>query len=166
MGTFVESWNPGIKTKESTHPKFYLFDPGVVRACSGLLNQELESDFLGFMFETFILGQIRAYLNQSFKYYNIRHYTVSQSYDIDFVVQTRKPVMSKRGEIVLVEVKYGKKFRSDWIKGLNDFSKLSKDAIAGSHVVYNGSERLQVDGIDVWPTAMFLDALFKGKILP
>jgi hypothetical protein len=74
--------------------------------------------------------------------------------------------MSKRGEIVLVEVKYGKKFRSDWIKGLNDFSSLSKDAIAGCHVVYNGAERLQVDGIDVWPAAMFLDALFNGKILP
>ena len=166
MGTYVESWNPGIKTKESTHPKFYLFDPGVVRACSGLLNQELESEFLGFMFETFIFGQFRAYLNQSFKYYNICHYTVSQSYDIDFVVQTRKPVMSKRGEIVLVEVKYGKKFRSDWTKGLNDFSKLSKDAIAGSHVVYNGSERLQVHGVDVWPVAMFLEALFNDKILP
>jgi hypothetical protein len=68
-------------------------------------------------------------------YYNICHYSVSQSYDIDFVVQTRKPVMSKRGEIVLVEV-------------------------------YNGAERLQVDGIHVWPAAMFLDALFNGKILP
>jgi hypothetical protein len=32
--------------------------------------------------------------------------------------------------------------------------------------VYNGAERLQVDGIDVWPAAMFLDALFNGKILP
>lgn len=90
---------------------------------------------------------------------------VLQSYDIDFVVQTRKPVMSKR-EIVLVEVKYGKKFRSDWRKGPNDLSMHSKDAIVGSHIVYNGNERLQVHGIDVWPAAMFLEALFNDEILP
>ena len=164
MGTYVESWNPGVKAKEATHPKFYLFDTGIVRACAGLLNQELESEYLGFMFETFILGQIRAYLNQSFKYYSIFHYTVLQSYDIDFVVQTRKPVMSKRGEVVLVELKYGKKFRSEWMNGIEDFSRLSKDSLAGKHIVYGGGDRLQVNGVEVWPAAMFLEALFNGKI--
>ncbi len=45
MGTMVEAYCPGYKSKEIAHPKFYLFDPGVVRACAGLLNQQLESDY-------------------------------------------------------------------------------------------------------------------------
>lgn len=165
IGTYIRSWNPGLKSKESTHPKFYLFDPGIARACAGLLNQELESEYLGFMFETFILGQIHAYQNQTFKYFDIYHYSITQSYDIDLVIQTKKPVMSKRGEIVLLEIKYGKKFRPDWLKGLVDLKKLSKEKIKGSHIVYTGKDRLQVDGVDVWPVEAFLKSLFHGDII-
>lgn len=165
MGSYVGPWNPGVKKKESAHPKFYLFDPGIVRACAGLLNQDLESEYLGFMFETFILGQIRAYLNQSFKYYEIFHYTLASSYDIDFIVQTRKRVLTRPGQLVAIEVKYGKKFRHEWIKGLCDFASLSKETVTGKHVVYCGRDRLEVEGVHVWPTAMFLDELFRGKIV-
>lgn len=165
LGSYVPSWNPGLKTRESSHPKFYLFDPGVARACGGLLNQELEREYLGFLFETFLLGQLRAYLNQTFKFFPISHYTVLTSYDIDFVIQTKKPVMKKKGAVVLVEVKYGKRFRPEWLKGLNDFAKLSKDTVAGSHVVYTGKDRLKIDGIDIWPIEMFLRELFEGGIV-
>jgi predicted AAA+ superfamily ATPase len=165
LGTTIGPWNPGLKTKESRHPKFYLFDPGVVRASGGLLNQNLESDFLGFQLETFVLGQIRAYLSQTNKFFPIYHYTISGSYNIDFVVQTRKPLMGKRGEVICIEVKYGKKYRSDWAKGFRDFSSLSKDSVKGQHIIYCGQDRLRDDGVDVWPVKDFFDALFKGKII-
>jgi len=67
----------------------------------------LESEYLGFMFETLVLGQLPAYLNQTYKYFDIYHYSITQSFDLDFVIQTKKPVMSKRGEIVVLESKYG-----------------------------------------------------------
>jgi predicted AAA+ superfamily ATPase len=165
IGSYVEAWNPGLKSKESTHPKFYLFDPGVARACAGLLNQDLESEYLGFMFETFILGQLKAWLNQSFKFFPVHHYTVANSYDIDLVVQTKKPVMSKKGELVCIDIKYGKKFRSEWLKGLKDFAKISKDKVTGRHLVYCGRDRLEVEEIQVWPVEAFLDALFTGELL-
>jgi len=50
IGEYVEAYTSRLKTKDTSHPKFHLFDPGVVRACAGLLNQDLESDYLGFMF--------------------------------------------------------------------------------------------------------------------
>jgi predicted AAA+ superfamily ATPase len=165
LGSYVPALTPGLKKKESTHPKFYLFDPGVVRACAGLLNQALESDYLGFMFETFILGQLRAYLSQSFKYFPISHYTIAQSYDIDFVIQTKKALLSKKGELVCLEVKLGRKFRSEWTKGIVDFAALSKDKVIGKHLIYNGNDLLSVDGVKVWPVAAFLAALFTGEIL-
>lgn len=165
IGSYVEAWNPGLKSKESTHPKFYLFDPGVARACAGLLNQDLESEYLGFLLETFILGQLKAWLNQSFKFFPVHHYTVANSYDIDLVVQTKKPVMSKKGELVCIDIKYGKKFRSEWLKGLKDFAKISKDKVTGRHLVYCGRDRLEVEEIQVWPVEAFLDALFTGELL-
>lgn len=165
LGTMIGPWNPGLKTKESRHPKFYLFDPGVVRASGGLLNQPLESDFLGFQLETFVLGQLRTYLSQTNKYFPIFHYTVSGSYDIDFLVQTRRPLMGKKGALICIEVKYGRRYRSEWTKGLRDFCMLSKDQSLGQHVIYCGQDRLRDDGIDVWPVQGFFDALFRGEIL-
>jgi len=164
VGGYVDPYRPGIKSKESAHTKFYLFDPGIVRACAGLLNQDLESEYLGFMFETFVLGQLRAYLNYNFKFYPIYHYTVTNGYDIDFILQVKKPVMSKKGELICIEVKYGKKYRSEWIKGIKDFKRLSKDRVVGAHIVYTGSDRLEIEGVSVWPVADFLRNLFDGDL--
>jgi predicted AAA+ superfamily ATPase len=165
LGSFVSSWNPGLKAKESRHPKFYLFDPGVVRACGGLLNQGLESDFLGFQLETLTLGHLRQYLSQTDKFFPICHYTINGSYDIDFIVQTKKPIMGKRGAVVCVEVKFGKKYRSEWTKGIRDFCAVSKDEIKGKHIVYCGQDLLKDDDISIWPFQQFMLALFRGEIL-
>ena len=165
MGGYLDAYCPGYKTKEVTHPKFYLFDTGVVRACAGLLNQNLESDYLGFMFETFILAQLRAYLSYNFKYFPIYHYSISGSYDIDFVVMTKKPVMAKMGSFVNIEVKYGSKFRPDWLKGLKDFKSIAHKQNVSSHIVYNGNDLMKLEDATVWPVALFLQALFQGDIL-
>ena len=165
LGTMVPPWVPGMKAKESRHPKFYLFDPGVVRACGGLLNQTLESEFLGFQFETFVLGQIRTYLGQSFKYFPIFHYTIAGSYDIDFIIQSKKPVMGKKGEVICLEVKLGKQYRSEWSKGLIDFESQSKDQIRAKHIIYGGKDHIRDQDIEVWPAEDFFAALFSGKIV-
>jgi predicted AAA+ superfamily ATPase len=164
IGTMIGSWNPGLKAKESRHPKFYLFDPGVVRACAGLLNQPLESEFLGFQLETLVLSQLRTYLNQTFKFFPLYHYTITGSYDIDFVIQTKKPVMGKKGELVCIEVKYGKKYKPEWCKGLIDFATLSKDHVVGKHILYCGLDRMGDQGVEIWPVVRFFDELFAGEI--
>ena len=164
LGTMIGSWSPGLKAKESRHPKFYLFDPGVARACAGLLNQPLEAEFLGFQLETLVLAQLKTYLSQTFKFFPIFHYSIAGSYDIDFIIQTKKPVMGKPGELICIEVKYGKKYRSDWSKGLRDFATASKDRIASRHIVYCGLDRLSDDGIEIWPIKQFVEALFSGQI--
>ena len=164
IGSMVEPWTPGLKTKESRHSKFYLFDPGVARVCAGLLGQGLESNYLGFQFETFILGQIRAFLSQTFRFFPIYHYTVAGSYDIDLIVQTKKSVMGGKAELVCIEVKYGKKYRPDWIQGLLDFTSLSKDTVKARHLVYGGTDKREECGVKIWPVADFLKALFDGEL--
>jgi predicted AAA+ superfamily ATPase len=164
LGTTISPWTPKLKAKESRHPKFYLFDPGITRACAGLLNQVLESEFLGFQLETLLLAQLRCYLSQTFKFFPIFHYTISGSYDIDFIVQTKRPVMGKKGELICIEVKYGKVYREEWGKGMRDFATISKDLVRSSHIVYGGSDRLSDKGVEIWPFKTFVDAIFEGAI--
>jgi len=79
-------------------------------------------------------------------------------------VQVKKPVLRQKGELVAIEIKYGKKFRTEWTKGLNDFTSISKDRIIGSHIIYTGADRLESNGVQVWPVAEFLKEMFNGKI--
>ena len=164
MGSFVEAFCPGFKSKELTHPKFYMFDTGVARSCAGLLNQHLESDYLGFLFETFILAQMRAYLSYSQKFFPIFHYSIGGSYDIDFVVMTKKPVMSKKAKYVNIEVKYGSKFKSEWLSGLKDFARIASQHEVSNHLVYCGKDHMEIDGVTIWPVEKFLANLFLHKI--
>jgi hypothetical protein len=69
------------------------------------------------------------------------------------VLQTKNP--HKKGAVVLVYVEYEKGSRSEWLKGLNDFAKLSKDTDAGSHLVYTVKDRLEINGMDIWPIRTF-----------
>jgi predicted AAA+ superfamily ATPase len=165
LGSYVDSFCPGYKTKEVRHPKFYLFDTGVVRACAGLLNQRLESDYRGFLFETFLLAQIRAYLSLNNKYFPIQHYSISQSYDVDFVVMTKKPVMGRKGSYVNIESKLGKKFKPEWTAGLLDLAKHSRGQVESSHIVYCGKDMIERDGVKIWPVALFCEQLFAGAVI-
>lgn len=41
IGAWLPAWRPRAKVKEVSHPKFYLFDTGVVRALSRCLREPL-----------------------------------------------------------------------------------------------------------------------------
>ncbi len=165
IGSMLPAYRPGLKTKELAHAKFYFFDVGVARACAGLLNQSLIPDWLGFAFETLVLAEIKAQLSYHQKYYPIYHYSIAQSYDIDFVIQTKKPVMSQSGNIVCIEVKLGSKFKPQWLNGLKDFAGLTKERVLGQHIVYMGIDHMEIDGVQIWPASDFLNALANGEIV-
>ncbi|MGK5089026.1 AAA family ATPase, partial [Bdellovibrionota bacterium FG-2] len=61
IGYRLPAYQPGLKTKEVAHPKFYFFDPGVARAAAGLVREPLDRSQLGFQLETFLLNEVRAY---------------------------------------------------------------------------------------------------------
>jgi len=65
----------------------------------------------------------------------------------------------------LYAVKNGKKYRTEWNKGIKDFRTTSKDRIGNSHIIYMGSDRMKKEGVNIWPVDLFLRELFEGNIL-
>ena len=47
LGDFLPAYRPGAKVRESTHARFYWFDPGVARAAAGLLFEPVDRLWLG-----------------------------------------------------------------------------------------------------------------------
>jgi len=166
--TLLASRVPAIKldlrTKETVHPKFFMFDSGLARAAAGLVMHEVDRAWKGFAFEGLIYHELRAYNALSFKSRSIFHYAVSGSFDVDFLVQSKPKTLSASQQLIAIEVKSGKNFKTDWLHGLKILTQEAPQKISRALVVYQGRDRLLVDGIEVLPVEQFLDELHRGNI--
>lgn len=154
----------GIRTKETAHPKFFLFDTGVARAAAGLARDPVDSIWKGFAFEALLLHELRGHAALSGKERPIFHYSVSGGFDVDFLVQTRAKTLSAPRRFVAIEAKLGTRIRPKWTNGLRTLLRECGAQVQRGIVVYTGKDRLAVDGIEIMPAALFLEELHCGRI--
>lgn len=157
LAAFKAKWN----SKESTHPKFYLFDPGVARACAGLVNDEVDSVWHGHSFETLIINEVRAHNHYLKKNRNLFYY--SAGYEIDLIIENKKKTLSTAQELTAIEIKFSKKWDKRWNSSLVDFKNKSKGRVRRLIGVYRGSEKLEFPDVVVYPAEEFLLKLSEGK---
>lgn len=155
----------GIRTKETTHPKFFLFDTGVARAAAGLARDHVDSVWRGFAFEALLHHELRGYAALAGKDRPLAHYSVSGGFDVDFLVQTRPKTLSAPRQFVAIEAKVGAKFKSQWIGSLRTLLRECGSQIRRGIIVYTGKDRLKRDGIDVMPAGLFLEELHAGRVV-
>lgn len=165
IGYRLPAYQPGIKAKETAHPKFYFFDSGVARAAAGLTREPIDSALAGFFFETFLLNEVRAYSEYSRKKRELFYYSVSGGGDIDLIIQLEKKTVQKQDTVIAVEFKMRNQWDSSWTRQLESFRELKgfKNVIRVIGV-YTGERRLRSGGVDVLPVDDFLGELFSGKI--
>lgn len=165
IGFKLMAYRPGIKVKESASPKFYFFDSGVARVAAGMTREHLDREYLGYLFETFLLNEIRSYNHYSGLHRNIFHYNVSNSHEIDLIVQLTKKTVSRPEKVIAIEIKYSPKWNPKWSGKFQLFSlghkKVQIDKAIG---IYTGKQRLTINNTDIYPVELFLEELFKGNI--
>jgi uncharacterized protein len=157
VGVLLPSWQPRAKVRERAHPKFYFFDPGVVRALSGRLREPLDSAEKGRLFETWILHELRAWINSSRSGGELSYWRTASDVEVDFIWQ--------RGEnVIAFEVKSAKEWRSAYSNSIKNLSASAK--ISAAYGIYDG-ERERLDGpVRVMPVKRFLADLYAGNIIP
>ena len=165
LASRVPAVSLGIRTKETTHPKFFLFDTGVARAAAGLARDQVDSVWKGFAFEALLHHELHGYASLAGKDRPLFHYSVSGSFDVDFLVQTRPKTLSAPRQFVAIEAKLGGKFKPQWAGGLRTLLRECGSQIRRGIIVYTGKDRLKIDEIDVMPAALFLDELHAGRIV-
>ncbi len=164
VGFRLPAWRPRIKARESAHPKFYWFDPGVARAAAGLLRDSVDSAWLSKALETWLIHEVRSYNLYSLRQRRLFYYALPSELEIDLIVETQKALSSRSSEIVGLEFKLSKKWRREWEKPLRDLAASKKARIKRMIGVYTGSERLTFDDFEVLPVADFLSELHAGRI--
>ncbi len=161
IGFRLQAIQLGLQTKESSHPKFYFFDHGVARACSGLIFEEVDNVCRGFAFENYVLNEIRAFNHYMKKHRDLYFYKVTGGLEIDVLVEIKKKTLSAPQELMAIEIKYSTKWDRRWSKNLADFRQ-SCNKVKKTIGVYVGNEILTQNGVTIFPFQEFVDRLYKG----
>jgi len=156
IGAWLPAWRPRAKVKEVSHPKFYLFDTGVVRALSRRLREPLEGAERGALLETLVFHELRAQIAYSGCGGELSYYRTPSGTEVDFVWH--------RGALAVgIEVKASPRWRPEHGRGLAELHRAG--VVNGCCGVYLGDIALQDGPIRVLPLRAFLGELSGGRVL-
>jgi predicted AAA+ superfamily ATPase len=150
VGHWLPAWQPRVKIREVAHPKFYLFDCGVVRAVSGRLRAPLHETERGAALETWMLHELRAHVEHAGVGGELSYYRTPAGVEVDFIWSG--PVSS-----VAIEVKAATTWRSADGVALKDLHR--RKVVPRVVGVYRGDHPLRDGPVHVWPVRDFLARL-------
>lgn len=156
LGSWLPAYRPRAKVKEVANPKFYWFDSGVLNAAAGGFQQPLPQDWNGILLEHWLHHELTSYLNYLKKKGSLGFWRTPSGSEIDFLWWYGK-------KIIAIEVKSAKKFKKEFLKGINAFQE--NKTLHSSWVVYLGKEILKVNQTFILPVHEFLKQLYQGKII-
>ena len=105
LGFALEPYHASVRKRQRQAPKFYLFDPGVVRALNGTLNVELVPSTYAFRraFEHFVLLEVMRLSDYRRTDYRFSYLRTKDGAEIDLIVE--RP----GGRTALVEITSGER---------------------------------------------------------
>jgi uncharacterized protein len=156
IGFWLPAWQRRAKVKEVASPKFYLFDPGVVRALGGRLREPLDGSERGFLLETWVLHELRAYLAFQNLGGELRYWRTPAGSEVDFVWTRGKRAIG-------IEVKAAPTWRKEFGGPLKDL--LTAGIVTAGFGIYTGTAELKDGPLRVLPLKSFLKALTNGNVL-
>lgn len=154
VGVRVPAWQPRLKVREVAHPKFYFFDPGVVRAVAGTLRAPVHDSERGPLLETWVLHELRAHLQLAQCGGEIQWYRTGAGAEVDFIWRGPRHAVG-------FEVKASSRWRTEAGNTLRELlaAKVIKRAVA----VYLGDAALLDGGVQVLPAKQWARQL--GELL-
>jgi len=124
----------------------------------------LDNSYRGFLFETFLINQIRAYNSYSDKNRDLSYYRVSGTNEIDLIIETKRKTLNVKPEVICLEFKISKKWDFKWAEPGHGFANQKSVKVTKKIGVYTGNEELLRDDFHVYPVRTFIKKLFLGEI--
>ncbi len=152
LGHTLEPWRKSKKRRLIETAKFYLFDPGVVRALSGMRHIQPGSEEFGRAFEHFLIEEVRAYLSYAERYLPLSFWRTSTGLEVDLLIG---------GLALAIEFKATPAVDERHTKGLR--ALLADQRVKNAIVVSLDPVPRQLSGgIIVYPWQMFCQKLWAG----
>jgi uncharacterized protein len=140
----LPAWRPGLGARESSTPKIYVCDSGLLAYLLGADEQRSESDdqVIGKICETFVAAELLKHASWARDELRLHHYQRDRE-DVDLVLENR------RGEIAAVEVKARASLNvRDW-RWLGKLRDARGAQFKSGIVVYSGDQTIPL-GDRLW----------------
>ena len=158
IGYWLPAWKLKSATKQVQQSKFYFFDGGVVRALSGRLPYPPTQEERGPLVETFILNEIRAFLNYSGRHYRPHYWRSYDGAEVDVLCETA-------AGFVAIEIKAAARWDRRFNRGLHRVRQHLDQHETACYGVYLGQRAALWDDVRILPVLDFLKRLWNGEIL-
>ena len=156
LATWLPAFRPKARVRETAHPKLYCFDPGVARSLARRTRLPLESAERGPLLETWVLHELRAWLQRSGLGGELAYWRTPSGVEVDFIWSHGK-------RHVAIEVKASARWRPEDSRGLEALEgELGLDGAVG---VYLGDRALKAGKVEVLPVLEFARRLGAGEVL-
>jgi uncharacterized protein len=156
VGSWLPAFRPRARIKEVQHPKFYFFDPGLVRALSRRTREPLDSAERGPLLETLVLHELRSEVTYSGIGGELSYWRTPSGSEVDFI-------WKRASFAVGIEVKAATRWRSADGRALRELH--ASGAVQRGFAVYQGEHALKDGPISVLPFEDFVRELASGQIL-
>jgi predicted AAA+ superfamily ATPase len=140
----LPAWRPGLGARESSTPKIYVCDSGLLAYLLGADEQRVAEDdqVTGKICETFVAAELMKHASWAEDEVRLHHYQRDRE-DVDLIVENR------RGEIAAVEVKARATVtRNDW-RWLAKLRDARQDQFRAGVIVYSGAQTIPL-GDRLW----------------
>jgi predicted AAA+ superfamily ATPase len=140
----LPAWRPGLGARESSRPKVYVCDPGMLAYLLGADVERIERDdqVTGKACETLVAAELLKHASWANSAIRAYHYQRERE-DIDFVLENRA------GDLAAIEVKAKASLDSkDW-KWLAALRDASSDRFKSGIVIYSGDQTIPL-GDRLW----------------
>ena len=159
IGFWLPAWQPKAKIKEIAHSKFYFFDPGVVRVLASNVRSPLSDGEKGFQFETYLLNEIRAYIEYANTGGTLSFWRTPHGAEVDLIYESAQDKNRRVG----FEFKTSSKWKSEFSSSLKELLKVG--TLSEAYGVFLGEHSLKEGSLHVFTVQDFLGRLWNGKIL-
>ena len=141
-----------IRKRVVKSPKLYFTDTGLATFLLGIHNADQVSrdPLRGNLYENMIILEVlKSLLNQG-KRPDLYFYRDSNGNEVDLLIRTHQGLLP-------IEIKSSATFNPQFLKGIKQFRQASPACLEHAYVLYNGSDRLQVDNVKI--RNLLVDAL-------
>ena len=146
----IDAFAKSARTRLIQHPRYFFFDTGVLNGLLG--NFTVSDDRKGLLFETLVVTQIiHTVAAKDLMGVRLSSYRTEHNAEVDLIIE-------RPGETVALEVKATRNIGASDLSGLASFAKF----FGRPHraiIAYQGQERLEIGGVEVWPWQKALENL-------
>lgn len=158
LGGWLRAWRSKLGNRQVRGNKFFFFDSGVARACSGRLPYPPTPEEAGPLLETLVLGELRTYVQYRGLHYPLYYWRNYSGAEVDLLCETGSG-------FVAVEIKSSRRWDRRFGRGFRHLEReLGQDRLR-CFGVYLGERPARFGRITVLPCLDFLRRLWAGDIV-